>query len=136
MSSYSILEDRNRGLQFAQVFLTTVGQVFESSADSIPVANSQEKPRIMNNSEYNWICRGTKSEPHPEFEVEANRKCDICGQDEASAKSRKKTALPIGIVGGANRFNVVGWLWYLVVFSSQVTTNSWRFSNSARTAKR
>ena len=30
---YEILEDRNRGVQFAQVFLTTVGQVFESSAD-------------------------------------------------------------------------------------------------------
>ena len=30
---YNILEDRNRGVQFAQVFLTTVEQVFESSAD-------------------------------------------------------------------------------------------------------
>ena len=30
---YRILEDRNRGIQFAEVFLTTVGQVFEATAD-------------------------------------------------------------------------------------------------------
>ena len=30
---YRILEDRNRGVQFAEVFLTTVGQVFQSTAD-------------------------------------------------------------------------------------------------------
>ena len=30
---YRILEDRNRGIQFAEVFLTTVGQVFEATAE-------------------------------------------------------------------------------------------------------
>ena len=30
---YRILEDRNRGVQFADVFLNTVGQVFQSNAD-------------------------------------------------------------------------------------------------------
>lgn len=39
---YSILEDRNRGVQFAQVFLTTVGQVFESSADKFRREQSRE----------------------------------------------------------------------------------------------
>lgn len=64
----------------------------------------------MNNSEYDWICRGTKQEPHPEFEVEANHKCDICGQDEASAKSKTKTALPLGIIGGAIALILLGGL--------------------------
>ena len=56
---------------------------------------------MSNSLEGYWIGKGTKGEPHPEYEVEANENCDICGQDSSSFKSKEKKALPLGIIGGA-----------------------------------
>lgn len=64
---------------------------------------------MTNSSEGYWICKGTKEDPHPEYEVESRKNCDICGQTEASAK-KKKAALPIGIIGGAIALMLLGGL--------------------------
>lgn len=45
---YRILEDRNRGVQFAEVFLTTVGQVFENTADKFR-REQERQTKIENN---------------------------------------------------------------------------------------
>ena len=63
---------------------------------------------MSNSSEGYWICKGTKGEPHPEYEVEANENCDICGQDSSSLKSKEKKALPLGIIGGAIALILLG----------------------------
>lgn len=63
---------------------------------------------MSNSSEGYWICKGTKAESHPEYEVEANQRCDICGQDSDSAKSGNKKGLPLGIIAGAIALLLLG----------------------------
>jgi len=63
----------------------------------------------MNSSpEGYWICKGTKTEPHPEYEVESNQNCDICGQNSSSAKPKEKKALPLGLIGSAIALILLG----------------------------
>jgi branched-chain amino acid transport system substrate-binding protein len=65
----------------------------------------------MNNSDESyWICKGTKQEPHPEFEVEAAQKCDICGQEKNSVKSSNKKAIPLGFIAGVIALLLLGGL--------------------------
>ena len=45
---YRILEDRNRGVQFAEVFLTTIGQILTSSADKFR-REQERQTKIENN---------------------------------------------------------------------------------------
>ncbi|MEL6931312.1 MAG: ABC transporter substrate-binding protein [Cyanobacteria bacterium J06600_6] len=65
---------------------------------------------MTNSSEGYWICKGTKEDPHPEYEVEAGQNCDICGQNSKSAKSKNKPALPLGVIAGAIALMLLGGL--------------------------
>lgn len=80
---------------------------------------------VSSSSSY-WICKGYKEQPHPEYEVEANEKCDICGRERNSPLSLKKSSPILPIAAGAIcLFALVGGVtWWLSRSQPQDNTQS------------
>jgi hypothetical protein len=88
---YSILEDRNRGVQFALVFLTTVGQIWESSAD-----------RFRREQERETKIEANRDRQYEEAKRDINEFKDKFGLTKQAKMEQYCDAALTGIEGGAN----------------------------------